>query len=119
VPYTPDYCTPGNRTGTVDYLAPEVIKRSSTDHRIDLFALGVTAYEIFTGSLPWEKSQSSEETLRRHLNTPPRQAKDMAPDLDDEVTRILMKSIDREKMKRYSSAKEFKEAFAKLKKQDY
>ena len=72
VPYTPAFCQPGNRTGTVDYLAPEVIKRSTTDHRVDMFALGCTAFEVFTGQLPWEKSPSSEETLRRHLNTPPR-----------------------------------------------
>ena len=41
---------PGNRTGTADYLAPEIIKRQTTDHRVDLFALGVTAYEVFTGA---------------------------------------------------------------------
>ncbi len=119
IPYTPPFCQPGNRTGTVDYLAPEVIKRSTTDHRVDMFALGCTAFEVFTGQLPWEKSISSEETLRRHLNTPPRNAQDLMPELDDEVTRILMKSIDRDKMKRYASAKDFKEAFAKLRKQDY
>ena len=119
VPYTPAFCQPGNRTGTVDYLAPEVIKRSTTDHRVDMFALGCTAYEVFTGQLPWEKSPSSEETLRRHLNTPPRSAQDMRTDLDDEVSRILMKAIDRDKMKRYASAKDFKEALAKLRKQDY
>ncbi len=46
IPYRPEFCKPGNRTGTPDYLAPEVIKRTSTDHRVDLFALGVTAYEL-------------------------------------------------------------------------
>ena len=50
IPYTPDFCRPGNRTGTADYLAPEIIKRQTTDHRVDLFALGVTAFEIFTGA---------------------------------------------------------------------
>src|SRR5262249_6822456 len=36
IPYTPEFCKPGNRTGTTNYLAPELIKRSSTDHRVDL-----------------------------------------------------------------------------------
>ena len=54
VPYRPEFCRPGNRTGTTNYLAPELIKRQSTDHRVDMFALGVTAYEVFTGDLPWE-----------------------------------------------------------------
>ncbi|MFO0852193.1 MAG: serine/threonine-protein kinase [Gemmataceae bacterium] len=119
IPNTPAFCAPGNRTGTVDYLAPEVIRRSATDHRVDLFALGVTAFELFTGLLPWERSVSSEETLRRHLNTPPRNAKDLRPDLDDALTRVLMKSVDRDRNERYRSAMEFKEALQKLPKQDY
>ena len=57
IPYRPEFCKPGNRTGTPNYLAPELIKRTTTDHRVDLFALGVTAYECFTNQLPWEKSR--------------------------------------------------------------
>src|SRR5262245_41170238 len=41
IPYLPDFCRPGNRTGTPNYMAPELIKRQSTDHRVDIFALGV------------------------------------------------------------------------------
>jgi eukaryotic-like serine/threonine-protein kinase len=119
VPWTPQFCQPGNRTGTVDYLAPEVIKRMATDQRIDLFALGVTAYEVFTGTLPWERTPSSEETLRRRLNTAPRKAKDVKPDLDDEVARLLMKSIERDRTLRFETATQFKEALQKLPRQDY
>ena len=43
IPFTPAFCVPGNRTGTVDFLAPEIIKRMTTDQRVDVFALGVTA----------------------------------------------------------------------------
>lgn len=119
IPFTPEFCQPGNRTGTVDYLAPEVIKRSATDHRVDLFALGCTAFEIFTGQLPWEKSLNSDETVRRRLNSPPRQAKALKPDMTDELARILMKSIDVDRTGRYKSATEFKEALQNMKKTDY
>jgi serine/threonine protein kinase len=119
IPYTPQFCQPGNRTGTVDYLAPEIIKRMATDHRVDLFALGVTAYEVFTGMLPYERTPSSEETLRRRLNTRPRQVKDLRPDLDDSLCRLLMKSIERDRAERFSSAEAMKEALLKLPKQDY
>jgi eukaryotic-like serine/threonine-protein kinase len=110
IPYTPPFCQPGNRTGTMDILAPEIVKRSRTDHRVDLFALGVTSFEMITGHLPWERSVSSEENLRRRLNTPPRKAKDLAPQLDDDVCEILMKSVSREPADRFSSANQFKEA---------
>jgi eukaryotic-like serine/threonine-protein kinase len=119
IPYTPDYCKPGNRTGTADYLAPEIIKRQSTDHRVDVFALGVTAFEIFTGQLPWERSLSSEETLRRHLNTPARDAKDLNPDLDDDLCAVLSKAISKDPAGRYSSAAAFKQALEGLERDDY
>lgn len=119
IPYTPDYCKPGNRTGTADYLAPEIISRKSTDHRVDIFALGVTAFEIFTGQLPWERSLSSEETLRRHLNTPPRDPKDLSPELDDDLCAVLRKAIAREPSARYSSAAALREALEHLEKNDY
>lgn len=119
VPYSPEYCKPGNRTGTADYLAPEIIKRMTTDHRVDLFALGVTAYEVFTGQLPWERSLSSEETLRRHLNAPPRNPRDLNPKLDEEISQILLKSIDKDPKGRFPSARAFKEALENLQKKDY
>ncbi len=69
IPNKPEFCKPGNRTGTTDYLAPELIRRVTTDHRVDLFALGVTAYEMFTLGLPWEKA-TSQQTLLNHMNSP-------------------------------------------------
>ncbi len=119
IPWTPEFTQPGNRTGTVDYLAPEVIKRMATDHKVDLFALGVTAYEVFTGQLPWERTPSSEETLRRRLNTPPRNAGDVKRDLGADLVRVLMKSIERDRTQRFSSARQFKEALQNLERQDY
>ena len=119
IPYTPEYCRPGNRTGTADYLAPEIIKRMTTDHRIDLFALGVTAYEVFTGQLPWERTMSSEETLRRHLNTPPRNPKELLPDLDDDITALLLRAIERDAKARFPTAQAFKVALESLGRTDY
>jgi len=119
IPFTPAFCVPGNRTGTVDYLAPEIIKRMTTDQRVDLFALGITAFEIFTSALPWERTPSSEETLRRRLNTPPRNALDLNKDLDERLVRVLMKSIEKDRNLRYNSALQFKEALQSLEKQDY
>jgi eukaryotic-like serine/threonine-protein kinase len=119
IPYTPDFCKPGNRTGTADFLAPEIIKRQTTDHRVDVFALGVTAYEIFTGSLPWERALSSEETLRKHLNVPPREPQQLNPDLDDDISRILSRAISREVTGRFPTVETMKEALEKLDRTDY
>ncbi|MFO0935047.1 MAG: serine/threonine-protein kinase [Gemmataceae bacterium] len=119
IPYTPQFCVPGNRTGTVDYLAPEIIKRMTTDHRVDVFALGVTAYEMFTGSLPWDRSPSSEDTLKRHLNVPPRDPREVKKDMEPDLARVLLKCVDRDRNQRYPSANQFKDAMQKLERQDY
>jgi len=114
IPYTPEFCIPGNRTGTPDYLAPEVIRRQSTDHRVDLFALGVTAFEVFTGGLPWERSQVSQDALQRHINTSARDPRDVKSDLDDDVRTFLIKACEREVNKRFQSASEFRQALMAL-----
>lgn len=114
IPYTPAFCEPGNRTGTPDYLAPEIIKRQSTDHRVDLFALSVTAYELFTGGLPWPKAQGSMEVLRKHLNNPGRDARDLKPKMSDALHAFLMKGVERDANKRFQTAAEFREELQAL-----
>jgi len=52
VPNTPDFQKPGNRTGTANYMAPELIKRRPTDHRIDVFSYAVTCYEMYASGIP-------------------------------------------------------------------
>jgi serine/threonine protein kinase len=119
IPYTKEFISGGNRTGTSDILAPEIIRRRPIDHRVDLFALGVTAYEMFTGQLPWERSPSSEETFRKRLNLQPREAKALNRKTEEDLNALLWKSVAKEASERFSSATAFKEALAKLKRQDY
>jgi eukaryotic-like serine/threonine-protein kinase len=116
IPFTPQFCRPGNRTGTPDYLAPELIKRITTDHRVDLFALGVTAYEVFTFKLPWDKGES-RQTLELHMNVPGRDPREYVPNLSEQVAQVLIKSIDRDPAGRFRSAEEFAEALKELPKQ--
>jgi len=109
IPFRPEFCKPGNHTRTPNYLAPELIKRTPTDQRVDLFALGVTAYEIFTGQLPWEKAESMQ-TLLSHMNSPPRDPRDFQPDLDERTAKFLLKSIERNPSDRFQSAADFRDA---------
>jgi len=118
IPYTKDFCKPGNRTGTPNYLAPELIKRNTTDHRVDLFALGVTAYETITGRLPWEKAQSME-TLLSHMNRSGKDPREFRPELDDAMVALLVKAIKRDPNERFQTAAAFRDALKALPKQDY
>ncbi len=113
IPNKPEFCKPGNRTGTPNYLAPELIRRVATDHRVDLFALGVMAYEVFTGELPWEKSQSLQ-TLLSHMHTPGKDPAEACPELDEETAAFLRKAIERNPHERFQTAAEFREALKAL-----
>jgi serine/threonine protein kinase len=113
IPNTADFCKPGNRTGTPNYLAPELIRRTTTDHRVDLFALGVTAYEMFTFTLPWEKA-ASMQTLLSHMNSPGRDPRELLPNLDAATHAFLVKAIERDPNKRFQTPEEFREALRKL-----
>jgi serine/threonine protein kinase len=117
IPYTPQFCKPGNRTGTPNYLAPELIKRTTTDHRVDLFALGVTTYEMFTNNLPWEKSESLI-TLMSHMNSPGKDPRDFVPNMDDDLARVLIRGIQRSPGERFQSPAEFREALKALPNRD-
>jgi len=113
VPYAPAFCKPGNRTGTPNYLAPELIKRTTTDHRVDLFALGVTAYEMFTNNMPWEKSESLV-TLMSHMNSPGKDPREFVPDMDEDLVKVIRRAIERDPRERFQTAGEMREAFRSL-----
>ena len=113
IPNRPEFCKPGNRTGTPNYLAPELIRRVTTDHRVDLFALGVTAYEMFCHTLPWEKTESLQ-TLLSHMNRSGTDPREHRPDLDKPTVTLLVKAIARDPRERFQTAAEFREALMAL-----
>ena len=55
VPARKEFMQPGIRTGTPNYMAPEVVRRKPTDQRLDIFAFGVSMYEMFAFDLPWQR----------------------------------------------------------------
>lgn len=94
VPNTPDFQKPGNRTGTANYMAPELIKRQRTDQRIDIFSFAVTAYEMFSKRLPWDVAeQETLETVLQHINKPPKPISQFAPHIDPRVAEVIMKGL--------------------------
>lgn len=91
VPNTAQFRKPGNRTGTLNYMAPELLRRESTDERIDIFSFGVMAHELFTDRLPYENIQGDQMTvLRLRMNAEPAKLSDAQPDLPP----ILLELVD-------------------------
>lgn len=105
VPNTDPYKKPGNRTGTANYMAPELIKRQPTDERIDIFSYAVTCFEMFTKQLPWDSGDTLESVLQ-HINSPPRDIKKYAPKLDDQICQAIMKGLERDPRDRWQTVRE-------------
>ncbi len=118
VPNTDPYKRPGNRTGTANYMAPELIKRMSTDERIDIFSYAVTCYEMFTRQLPWDSGDTLESVMQ-HINNPPKDIKLYAPKLDEQVCASIMKGLEQNPDRRWQSVREmvheFRQAAVRLK----
>lgn len=117
VPNTEEFRKPGNRTGTANYMAPELIKRQPTDQRIDIFSYAVTCFEMFTRQLPWPAADTMESVLQ-HVNNPPKDIRTLMPDLDEQVAAAIMKGLERDPDQRWRTVRrmvnEFIEAEERL-----
>jgi serine/threonine protein kinase/formylglycine-generating enzyme required for sulfatase activity len=82
----------GTVLGSIAYLAPEQIT-GSLDQRADLYALGVTWYELLTGRLPFHKPTVSA-MLRAHQETPAPRVEGIPGIVADVVARCLNKKPD-------------------------
>lgn len=102
VPNTPPFQAPGNRTGTANYMAPELIKRQRTDQRIDIFSYAVTCYEMFCNKLPWETGETLEAVMQ-HINKPPHDIRDHVEGIDEEIAATIMKGLERDPRDRWQT----------------
>ncbi|MEX1098684.1 MAG: serine/threonine-protein kinase [Planctomycetales bacterium] len=110
VPDAPEFRKPGNRTGTATYMAPELIRRQPTDHRIDVFSYAVTCYEMWTKRRPW-KGADSLDAMHQAINTPPRDVRELVPEIDERVAETIMKGLEREPRDRWPSAAKMVDEF--------
>lgn len=115
VPDTPQFHRPGNRTGTLSYMAPELIRRETTDARIDIFSFGATAFEFFTGRLPYDVSQTDPMAMMRaRINAEPLKLASVAPKLPPELCELIDKTLAKRKEDRWPKMSTLAEAFREL-----
>ncbi|HEV3121575.1 MAG TPA: serine/threonine-protein kinase [Isosphaeraceae bacterium] len=113
VPNTPDFRKPGNRTGTLNYMAPELLRREPTDERIDIFSFGVMAFELYTDRLPYDATNQMAVMLTR-INSDPMDPARANPKLSRELCAFLKKVTARHRKDRYSSMTEVIQALKAL-----
>ncbi len=92
--------------GTASYMAPELIRRTGVDARSDIYAFGVSAFEILTGRRPFPAASTQDRRLTAHLNMEPRRLTDVDPDLPQELGDTIAKCMEKKPDRRYNSMEE-------------
>lgn len=105
--------------GTISFLAPEQLRQKtmkSVDIRADIYALGVTLFQMLTGRLPFEKGADEEEVahLTRILTEPASDPRDFNPAISEEMAQIILKALEKDRDQRFQIPSEFKEALQQL-----
>ncbi|HEX2061242.1 MAG TPA: protein kinase, partial [Thermoanaerobaculia bacterium] len=97
--------------GTLQYMAPEVLRQDRVDSRADLYALGMTLYETVTGALPGY-GRPPIEVIRMHLDEEIRPPSSINPRVPEALERIIMKLLEKDPRHRFPSAAALLQAVA-------
>ena len=97
--------TAGRAIGTPEYMSPEQAEGEEIDHRSDLYSLGVVAYEMLTGSVPF-KGDTPSATHYMHVHKSPPSPAQINPALTHEAEVVLLKALAKDPQERYQSGKE-------------
>lgn len=106
------------RTGTIlgspSFMSPEQLEGKKLDGRSDLFSLGVTLYQLFTGYLPFV-GESMTALAYKIANSKAVSVRKARPELPSCLTRILNKALEKTPKQRYQSGEAFADALRKCK----
>ncbi len=118
VPASKEFMQPGIRTGTPSYMAPEVVRRKHTDHRLDIFAFGVSMYEMFSFELPWQRGSGDGLAAMSHGQSMPTPLEELDlgvnPTLSQAIAQCMVPDLDA----RVQSMKQFLSMIASVKQED-
>lgn len=99
----------GDVLGTPYYMAPEQFLGQDVNFLVDLYAVGVIAYQLLTGIKPF--SGSPAVVMQQVLNNAPVDPSRLDPRLSQVVDAVLHKALAKKREDRFQSAREFSEAF--------
>jgi serine/threonine protein kinase len=96
----------GSTVGTPTYMAPEQVGGNIVDHRADLYGVGVVAYEMISGRLPFQAS-SAQQMMAAHLTQAPDPITKWRPAISVRLAKAVMKCLEKKAADRWQSAADF------------
>lgn len=99
------YTVAGALMGTLQYMAPEQGRDGKCDQRSDIYSLGITLYEMLTGTTPFD-GETPLAILLKHLNEPVTPPHRYAPEVPPAFESVVLKALSKNPDDRYQSAEE-------------
>jgi tRNA A-37 threonylcarbamoyl transferase component Bud32 len=96
----------GVHLGTLAYMSPEQIQGRTVDVRSDIYALGITLYEMLSGHVPFE-SESEFQTMHDHVSTLPPPLTRLYPYAPREFEGVVAKALSKNPDDRFQTVEEF------------
>ena len=96
---------PGTLLGTVGYMSPEQVSGAPTDHRSDIFSLGVILHEMLSGVAPFH-ADSSVETLYAIMKTEPAPIRALVDQAPLELDSVVRHCLEKDPHARFQSARD-------------
>ncbi|MEM9460924.1 MAG: protein kinase [Myxococcota bacterium] len=103
----------GEVFGSVKYIAPEQATGFSNDPRVDLYSVGILAYEMLTGQVPFD-GPFAFHVVAKHLNELPRPPRELNPQIPPPVEAVILRALAKHPDHRFGSAKQMRNALAAI-----
>ena len=100
------------------YMAPEIVRRRPTDRRVDVFAFGVSAYELLTFELPWPHADASGVGALSHDTDAPVPIRDLRPNLDPTLAEAIAECMAANREQRMPSLDAFLRRIRRVESED-
>lgn len=95
--------------GTPSFMSPEQLCGAKVDGRTDLYALGVTLFQLLTGALPL-RAQSMPELMHKIVHVPAPDVRTLRPDLPEAVATLVAKALNKRPEDRYQTGAQLAQA---------
>jgi serine/threonine-protein kinase len=99
--------------GTPEFMSPEQIRGRPLDGRSDIYAVGVLAFELFTGQLPFV-GKDAQETMMARLKGLPRRLREFRPDLPSRLDTVVARALELAPEDRYQTMSDFANALERV-----
>jgi serine/threonine protein kinase len=93
----------GERTGRPAYMAPELIRTNHFNEQTDIYAYGVSLYEVATGQRPFPSRDDAREAIAAVLNTEVAPPRHVRPSMNPRLNAVILKAMAQRVADRYPS----------------